>query len=45
MLPARAPMILCRERFTHVQNTYAQAMSKFGLVRGKEGSKARHRKN
>jgi hypothetical protein len=34
--------IMSRERFTHMQNTYAQAMSKFGLVRGKEGSEARH---
>ncbi|MDR2913283.1 MAG: plasmid recombination protein [Tannerella sp.] len=34
--------IMSRERFTHLQNTYAHAMSKFGLVRGKEGSKARH---
>jgi hypothetical protein len=34
--------IMSRERFTHMQNTYAHAMSKFGLVRGKEGSEARH---
>ena len=34
--------IMSRERFTQMQNTYAQAMSKFGLVRGKEGSEARH---
>jgi len=34
--------IMSRERFTYMQNTYAQAMSKFGLVRGKEGSEARH---
>jgi DNA-binding transcriptional MerR regulator len=34
--------IMSKERFTHMQNTYAQAMSKFGLVRGKEGSEARH---
>ncbi|MDR2928135.1 MAG: plasmid recombination protein, partial [Cytophagaceae bacterium] len=25
-----------------MQDTYARAMSKFGLVRGKEGSEARH---
>ncbi|MDR2916271.1 MAG: plasmid recombination protein [Tannerella sp.] len=34
--------IMSKERFKHMQNTYAQTMSKFGLVRGKEGSEARH---
>lgn len=34
--------IMSRERFKQMQDTYAQAMSKFGLVRGKEGSEARH---
>jgi hypothetical protein len=34
--------IMSKERFKHMQDTYAQAMSKFGLVRGKEGSEARH---
>jgi hypothetical protein len=34
--------IMSKERFKHMQDTYAQAMSKFGLARGKEGSEARH---
>lgn len=34
--------IMSRERFKQMQDTYAQAMGKFGLVRGKEGSEARH---
>jgi hypothetical protein len=34
--------IMSKERFTQMQNIYAQAMGKFGLVRGKEGSEARH---
>jgi hypothetical protein len=32
---------MLRERFKHMQDTYAQAMSKFGLICGKEGSEAR----
>ena len=31
-----------REKFIHFQNTYAIAMNKYGLQRGKEGSEARH---
>ena len=34
--------IMSREKFSHFQDTYAIAMNKFGLQRGKEGSEARH---
>jgi chaperonin cofactor prefoldin len=34
--------IMSREKFKYFQDTYAQAMSKYGLVRGREGSEARH---
>ena len=45
--PANAPRlcaddIMSRERFKHLQTTYAEAMSKYGLVRGRDGSEARH---
>lgn len=33
---------MSKERFKQMQDTYAQAMSKFGLVHGKEGSETRH---
>jgi len=34
--------IMSREKFKHFQDTYAEAMKKYGLQRGKEGSEARH---
>ena len=34
--------IMSREKFKHFQTTYAEAMSKYGLVRGRDGSEARH---
>ncbi|MDR0332406.1 MAG: plasmid recombination protein [Dysgonamonadaceae bacterium] len=34
--------IMSREKFKHFQTTYAEAMSKYGLQRGREGSEARH---
>ena len=34
--------VMARHRLKHYQDTYAQAMSKYGLQRGIDGSKARH---
>ena len=34
--------IMSREKFKHFQTTYAKAMSKYGLERGRDGSEARH---
>jgi len=34
--------IMSREKFKHFQDTYAEAMNKYGLQRGVEGSEARH---
>jgi len=34
--------IMSREKFKHFQTTYAEAMSKYGLERGRDGSEARH---
>jgi len=34
--------IMAREKFKHFQTTYAEAMSKYGLECGRDGSEARH---
>jgi hypothetical protein len=34
--------IMSREKFKHFQDTYAEAMKGYGLVRGRDGSEARH---
>ena len=34
--------VMARDKLTHYQNTYAEAMNKYGLQRGVESSEARH---
>ena len=40
--PLSADDIMTRENFTRFQDTYAEAMKRFGLERGIHGSEARH---